>query len=484
VQRTLLILLVAVSYLLLAGGRPWTLGPLLGLAALAVLASPRRTLTFRPAWRLLDLALIFIVAAIVIQLIPLPSAVVQSLSPQAQRVRAALEFAPLTPQPEAWMTLSIDPAATARALATVLIGMVSFWVARALFGAGGHTRAFCRAIALIGAVMAVMALVQKSTAPKLLMFTVEPEARSTNPFGAFTNRNHMAAWLLLIAAPLVGYVIARVRINPDYRTRFLVSFRHFLVSGAALTALASIVIVVTLLATLSRSGVIALGVAAITACLLGRSRMQFERSSLAAVMGTVGVVVVVTMAFVDLDGWATRWQESFDTGSIEFSRMRIWQETLPVIRDFWLTGTGAGTYSEAMTQYQQSRVWVGSMQRWAHINNAHSHYLQVMSEGGLLLAIPALAALAAFVALAGKTIAADKGEMFWVRAGAAAGLAGLAVQSIWEVALTMPANAVLAGVLAGLVVYQRDGTRSSPVPTPELPTPRPLPARTHADRRP
>lgn len=476
-QRTLLILLVAVSYLLLAGGRPWTLGPLLGLTALAVVTAPRRTLACRPSARALDLALAAIAAAIVLQLVPLPAAVVQSLSPHAQRVRAALQFAPLTPRAEEWTSLSVDPAATARALATFAIGVLTFWVARALFAAGGHTRAFCRAIAVIGALMAVLALVQKATAPRLLLFSVEPEARSTNPFGAFTNRNHMAAWLLLIAAPLVGYVIARLRTHPDYRAKFLVSFRQFLVSGAALTALAAIVIVVTLFTTLSRSGVAGLGTAAIVAWLLGRSRMRVERSSLAAVIGTVGVLVVLAMGFVDLDGWATRLQESFDTGPADFSRTRIWQETLPVVRDFWLTGTGAGTYSDAMTQYQQSRVWVGAMQRWAHFNNAHSHYLQVMSEGGLLLAVPSLIALAAFATLARKAIAADKGEMFWVRAGAAAGLAGLAVQSVWEVALTMPANAVLAGVLAGLVVHHREGTRSSPSPTPDLPTPRPIPAR-------
>jgi len=234
---------------------------------------------------------------------------------------------------------------------------------------------------------------------------------------------------------------------------------------------------VTLFTTLSRSGVAGLGTAAIVAWLLGRSRMRLERSSLTAVIGTVGVLVVLAMGFVDLDGWATRLQESFDTGPAVFSRTRIWQETLPVVRDFWLTGTGAGTYSDAMTQYQQSRVWVGSMQRWAHFNNAHSHYLQVMSEGGLLLAVPSLIALTAFVTLARKAIAADKGEMFWVRVGAAAGLAGLAVQSIWEVALTMPANAVLAGALAGLVVYERDGTRVSSAATSEPLAPRPTPAR-------
>ena len=476
-QRTLLILLVAASYLLLAGGRPWTLGPLLGLTALAILAAPRRTLTFRPESRVLDCALIAIAVAIGMQLLPLPAAVTQALSPHAQRVRAALQFAPMTPHANDWHALSVDPAATAGALATFAIGVLSFWIARGLFGSGGHTRAFCRALAIIGAVAAVMALVQKATAPKLLMFTIQPEARSTNPFGAFTNRNHMAAWLLLIAAPLVGYVIARVRIHPDYRTRFLASFKQFLVSGAALTALAAIVVAITLLATLSRSALVGLGVAAITAWLLGRSRMRFERSNLAAVLGTVGAIVMLSMAFLDIDGWATRLEQSLDSAPGAFSRARIWQETLPMVRDFWVAGTGAGTYSDAMTQYQQSRVWVGSMQRWAHFNNAHSHYLQVVSEGGLLLAIPSLVALAAFVALARKRITADKGEMFWARVGAAAGLAGLAVQSIWEVSLTMPANAVLTGVLAGLVVYHREGTPSSPPPAAELPTPRPTPAR-------
>ena len=53
--------------------------------------------------------------------------------------------------------------------------------------------------------------------------------------------------------------------------------------------------------------------------------------------------------------------------------------------------------------------------------------------------------------------------MFWVRVGAAAGLAGLAVQSIWEMSLIMPANAVLAGVLAGLLLYQREVTGHEPL---------------------
>jgi hypothetical protein len=64
--------------------------------------------------------------------------------------------------------------------------------------------------------------------------------------------------------------------------------------------------------------------------------------------------------------------------------------------------------------------------------------------------------------------------MFWVRVGAAAGLAGLAAQSFWEVSLTMPANAVLCGVLAGLLLYQRaPGRGDTTALTPEMLTPPP-----------
>jgi len=119
---------------------------------------------------------------------------------------------------------------------------------------------------------------------------------------------------------------------------------------------------------------------------------------------------------------------------------------MPILRDFWLTGTGAGTYLTSMLIYQRSSPG------WLY-NQAHNHYLQVMSEGGLLLGIPVFAALAIYARDARRWLAADKSGMYWIRSGAFCGLAGLAVQSFWETGLTMPANAVLAAVVAAIVVH-------------------------------
>lgn len=479
-QRTLLLLLVAASYLLFAGGRTWTLAPLLILATGTALAAPRTTFSFPRSQRPLDVALFGVLTAIGVQLIPLPAAIVASLSPHAADVRSAIRFAALGQPGASWETITVNPASTLIALATVLLGVLAFWIARGMFGAGGNTRTVCRGLALLGALAAVTAVIQRAVAPRTVLFLIEPEARSANPFGAFVNRNHFAAWLLLVSAPVCGYCIARLRIHPTSRRHWRQSIGQIVRSGGIYTALAAFVQVGVLLVTLSRSAVAGLGVAAVTGWLLGRRRFAFaiERNRMPAAVGAAGAALLMFVLFVDVDGWAGRFEQSFGSDAAALSRQTIWRESVPVIRDFWLTGSGAGTYADAMTLYQQTRVWVGSMQRWAHFNNAHSHYVQVASEGGLLVGVPVLLLLVLAAKLGLRAVRADKGEMFWVRVGAAAGLAGLATQSIWEVALIMPANAVLAGVVGGLLLYQRDSVKEDLAPvTPEPLTSRPTPAK-------
>src|SRR6185436_10769092 len=118
-------------------------------------------------------------------------------------------------------------------------------------------------------------------------------------------------------------------------------------------------------------------------------------------------------------------------------RLTIWHDTLPVLRDFWRTGTGVGTFLTSMGVYQRSSPGV-------IFNQAHNHYLQVAAEGGLLVGIPAVFVVWAFVRAGWDSLSIDRSGMYWIRAGAAAGLCGVAVQSLWETGLTVPANAALA----------------------------------------
>jgi O-antigen ligase len=448
VQRALLLLLIAASYALYAGGPRWTLLPLLLLTAATVLVAPRRTFAFPHESRTLDLALI----ALVLQITPLPRAVVQALSPHAEDLRATLQFQ--SAAPSSWARLSVTPARTEDALAVVVLAVLSFWIARGVFSFGGSTRQFCRALAIIGAAAAVSALIFRAVSPGMVHGSLQPEARSANPFGAFVNRNHMAGWLLLVAGPVWGYLIAHLRIHPAYRQRFRIGLKQFMTSGAMVTAMAAITVVGVLLLTLSRSGAAGLGAAAVFGWRVGRERLRIERTNLPMVLAFAGIALLAAVLFVDIAGWTTRLEESLAMSG-DRNRLTIWRESLAVVRDFWLTGTGAGTYGDAMVKYQQTRVWIGSMSQWAHFNNAHSHYMQVVVEGGLLLVAPALAALVAAVAAGRRALRDDRGEMQWARIGAIGAVIGMAVQSVWETSLVMPANAILFGIVAGLALYQR-----------------------------
>jgi len=452
VQRTLLLLLIAVSYALYAGGPRWTLAPLLILAGITAAISPRKSFSFPRETRVLDGALIALLAAMALQAVPLPRAAVQAISPAAGDLHATLEFR--GGAVSSWLPLSVNPSATLDSLAIVALGVITYWISRGIFSSGGSTRQFCRMLAMVGAAAAVSALIFRVTAPGLVHGTLQPEARSANPFGAFLNRNHFAGWLLLVAGPVGGYLIAHLRIHPAYRQRFRLGLKQFLVSGAMVTAMCGAVVVGVLVMTLSRSGVIGLGAASFYGWYVGKDRLRIERTNLPAVLALVGSALLIAVLFVDISGWSTRIEESLSVTG-DRNRITIWRESMPVVRDFWLTGTGAGTYSDAMTKYQQTRVWVGSMSRWAHFNNAHSHYVQVLAEGGLLLVTPVLIALGAALSLGRRAVRDDKGEMQWARIGAAGGLIGIAVQSIWETSLVMPANAILCGAVAGLLLYQR-----------------------------
>jgi hypothetical protein len=63
--------------------------------------------------------------------------------------------------------------------------------------------------------------------------------------------------------------------------------------------------------------------------------------------------------------------------------------------------------------------------------------------------------------LARRRVQGEAHEVFWIRLGAACGLVGLAVQGLFETASRVPANALLAAVLAAIVVHERDGKRQS-----------------------
>ena len=167
----------------------------------------------------------------------------------------------------------------------------------------------------------------------------------------------------------------------------------------------------------------------------------------AGVLGLLAVIALAALvaAYVNVQPLLSRVDETLAVGA--GGRPRIWQETLRLIRDFWLTGAGLGSYQTAMLVYQQT-------DRTVFINQAHNQYLHFLAEGGVLLTVPAVMAVVAFIRLFRTRLAQDTSSSVWLRIGGGAAILAVAVQGVWETGLRMPANGLLFAIAAAVAVHR------------------------------
>jgi O-antigen ligase len=124
-------------------------------------------------------------------------------------------------------------------------------------------------------------------------------------------------------------------------------------------------------------------------------------------------------------------------------RQAIWQQSLDIARQYPIAGVGAGAFPSAMAYYQRGA-------RDVFYNHAHNQYLETIVEGGVLLALPLLILFAGLVWRIARSLVSDRGSTFWLRVGAAAALAGIAVMCVWESPFRTPATLMMAAAAAGL----------------------------------
>lgn len=414
------------------------------VACVALLALHRPAVLGRGPAPRLDRWLLLALGAIAVQLVPLPAVVLDLVSPATRPIVDVFRLSP----PERALPITIDVEATALAL-SIAAGLVAIFVsARQIFEQGG-VRTVVRVVAWCGLGLALVAIAQDATGGGLMYWTWRPIGEGPHPFGPFVNRNHFGTWALLGVPLCLGYLMAHATAHRGPRPD--VPWQQRL--GAALDArgglllAAAVLLVFATVLSLSRSSMAGLVATAAAAALLARDRLAqdprgLRRPALLVVgAGVLSALVVVWQIDAAIIG------SRFAAAGVGLAdRLVIWRDTMSVVRDFWLTGSGLGSYQTAMAVYQRAMAGV-------IFNQAHNQYLQLAAEGGLLAGIPVTLSLAAFVREAAVRLAADRSGMYWVRAGAASGLVGVAVQSLLETGLATPANAVLTAVAAAIVVH-------------------------------
>ena len=436
-------MLLAWTTFAFGGVYPSTLAiPCLILAALVVAYRPR--ILGRGPTRCLDVWLLLALGAAALQTVPLPRTIVDVVSPATTRAAMALSLR----DTGGALPLSID--LTDSAIAVLLFGgmVVVFFTARQIFDAGG-VRTVARGTAIIGLLLASVAIAQEATGAGLMYWRWRPTFQRTDPFGPFVNRNHFGTWAIMAIPLVIGYLIvhATAHRQAEPGSSWRMRLAAALDGRAAMLLFSAALMIVAVVLSLSRSAVLGLVAAFVFGGWLSHRRSTshgIARSRPALVAGTLAIIAAALIIIRVPPGKVV---DRMSGAAIALEdRATIWSETTPVIRDFWLAGTGVGAYQTAMALYQRSDVGL-------IYNQAHNHYLQVAAEGGLLVGIPVAIALMLFARAGARAVARDGSGMCWVRIGGASGLVGVAVQCLLETGLLTPANGVLAAIVAAVLVH-------------------------------
>ncbi|MGH9200947.1 MAG: O-antigen ligase family protein, partial [Vicinamibacterales bacterium] len=196
----------------------------------------------------------------------------------------------------------------------------------------------------------------------------------------------------------------------------------------------------------SRSGMASFVVAVIVSAAFVWSRFFRSMRSALLMAAVAAALVLAVFAWTGLEAAVGRFATATqDAGG----RISAWRDTTRIIRDFPIFGVGLNAYGTAMLVYQ-------SGDRRLFYKEAHNDYLQIVAEGGLLLAVPAVMAIAivAYQIRARFHEGRDPPMTRWIRTGAVAGLAAIAAQSLIEFSLQMPGNTVLFLVLVAIAVHR------------------------------
>jgi hypothetical protein len=454
-----LVILLSWAALAIGGTPDWAAAPVLvlglttGIVGFLERRSPADPAHPQPLAMMLAMALVALCVGL--QLVPLTPQVVARVSPahdiaDFDRLLAIVNYRdpavlPVV-SPTAAKALSIAPARTAVGLAALLgFGVLLFGTAHALSIV--RLRRIVIAMMMLGVVVSFVRFWQLGdpTAPIYGLYVPLTNLHDSAPF---INHNHLAGWLVMVLSLTLGLSVAEVArgmrgVAPNWRERLL-WFASRQASKAILALCVATVLAICVLVSQSRSGATIMSVVFVLfiGLTLRKQRLPIGRRSLAVALS----VLLIAVFWVAGSGFSSR------LAGTEWARMdgrvAVWQDTLRIFDNFRLAGSGFNTFAVAMLHYQ-------TVDDGLRYQEAHNEYLQVLSDGGALLAVPMLL----FGATAIVTIRrrfrekADDTLTYWVRVGAVAGIIAIALQSLLDYTLQTPGGAVMFATLLAIAIH-------------------------------
>jgi len=404
----------------------------------------RTTHAFRRAWPVLVL-FVGVFVLVQLQLLPLPASVLAQLSPAAADIHAITQTA---------NTITLDPAATrAAALKTLTYGVL-FALTLLLVDSRARLRILGLSLVFSGVFQASYGALMTLSGLEYGFFVAKEHGTGVVT-GTFVNANHLAGYLEMCVGVGVGLMLADMSTRPAASMRE--SLRRILSSllgNQGLVRLFLVVMVIGIVLSKSRMGNIAFFSSLIMAGTL--YAVLAKRFSLATLLFFISVVLVDILIIGNHFG-IDRVAEEIQQGlrldssiSVREYRPTVSEDTLQIVRDYPLTGAGAGSFASVYPMYDDGDA---GFLFWKH---AHNDYLQFAAEFGLagFVMLGAIVIRSAWMAISAQHRRRDQ-KMRGIACGILMAIVAMLIHTAVDFNLQIPANAATFVVILAMAWITR-----------------------------
>lgn len=334
------------------------------------------------------LPLVLLVGWMFLQLVPMPVELLKVVSPHGYQAYEPV-YGLLAEQ--RWLPLSVYPKATALEAIRILSYALFYVLAVQLLATGATLKKTVELCCWLALGIGLLALLQKFSSPeKIYWFRPSPVATTMGPW---VYRSQYCGYVELVAPLVLAlalYFRPAAADDEPWRKRVVAFFskeegvnRYLFFSFTVLLLCASV------FASLSRGGIIAVTLSMLFFfLLLGWKERRYSH------LFSVGFLSLLILA-VSWFGWqpiVERFDQMFtSSGEFVVDRLQVWEDSWKIFRDFWLTGSGFGTF---IAIYPLYRTVPGE----AIYDHAHNDYVELLTSGGVIgFALVAWFVIAIFV---------------------------------------------------------------------------------------
>jgi O-antigen ligase len=401
------------------------------------------------------------IALVLFQMIPLPEGLLKLISPASLYTYNTFGNAPTG----TFHPVTVHPWATRQELFKVLAYAAIFFVIVSHYRTKEQVRTLVKTILWMGCFLVLFTIVQKITWNGRIfwIYPVDEVLKSgSRIWGSYINRDHFAGYMEMaipLGMGLLLYSAPRVRALPESALGLKVA--RFLANEKlvpyALMFLLVLLMTAALFMTFSRGGIIAFVVSSLFfAWITRRRRTLRSKTALLTILAAVIFAAVVLAAWDQLEERFSALEED------HISRLNVWQDSLGIVRDYPVLGTGLGTFENAYMRYQTT------MPRFL-FDHAHNDYVELVTDTGVLGLLLGVGMALVFFRSAFRRWRRKHG-MFGkcIGAGGLASFVAIATHSFTDFNLHIPANALLFAVISALTyaalfnVTERNGGHDNP----------------------